>query len=147
MNMNLQWKTPSRGFAVAICGIVALLSLWNVGNLYEPAQDTPLTGDPYGVREQETRLQGVMALLPAGSVVGYLTEPGLDAFTGDKKLLAAQYAFAPRILVRQTLSPQRLVIGDFSGPINPATYASMYGLHVARDFGNGIVLFVRNGGQ
>jgi hypothetical protein len=37
------------------------------------------------------------------------------------------------------------VVGDFSRPMDLASFAQTHGLHVVRDFGDGIVLFQRNG--
>ncbi len=123
------------------------MSLWNVRNLRLQTQTAIVSGDPFGVLRQEARLRGVIATLPAVSQVGYLAGPGLDALTAEENLLGARYAFAPRMLVLQKDSPQQLVIGDFAGPVDLDALASMYRLRVVRDFGNGIVLFERNGGQ
>jgi len=153
--------TPSsRALVVATYGIVALLSLLNLRGLREQTQAPITSPDPFGVLRQEERFRGVIAMLPAVSQVGYLPEPDVDAFTAETDLLGARDAFAPRMLVQQAESPQQLVIGDFSGAANPSVkpgssttarfasvYASVYGLRVVRDFGDGIVLFERNGGQ
>jgi hypothetical protein len=139
--------TLTPGLAVAVCGIVVVLSLSNVGNLYEQTKARAAFGDPYGVLVQSARLQAAISSMPPNGAAGYLNEPDPDAFTGAKKLLGAQYAFAPRMLVPQTQSPQQLVIGDFSRPVDLAEFARLYGLRVVRDFGNGIVLFQRNGRQ
>jgi hypothetical protein len=133
--------SPTPRLALAVSAIVVVLSL------YEQTKARAVFGDPYGVLVQSARLQGVIASMPPDGAVGYLNEPNLDAFSGAKKLLGAQYAFAPRMLLRQEQSPQQLVIGDFSGPLNLEGFARMYGLSIVRDFGNGIVLFRRNGRQ
>ena len=138
---------PTPRLAVAVYAVVVVLYLSNIGNLYQQSKARAVFGDPYGVLAQDARLQGVISSVALGGAVGYLNEPNLDAFTGAKKLLGAQYAFAPRMLVRQEQSPQQQVIGDFSGPVNLEGFARMYGLRVVRDFGNGIVLFQRNGPQ
>jgi hypothetical protein len=104
-------------------------------------------GDPYGVRLQQARLQNVISSLGAIRVVGYLQEPSLDFATSARKQLGAQLAFAPRMLVRQARFPQQWVVGDFGRPIDLAEFARTHGLHVVRNFGGGIVLFERNGGQ
>jgi len=136
-------KPPSSRFAIAVCGIVALLSLWSARDFYEQTQDRTTEGDPYGVLPQQARFEGLVAKLPAVNVFGYLNEPVLDEFAADKKLLGARYGLAPRMLARQTLYPQQWVIGDFSEPVNLTSFAQANGLDVVQDFGGGIVLFQR----
>jgi hypothetical protein len=136
-------KPPSPRFAIAVCGIVTVLSLWNIADFYQHTQDRITALDLYGVLAQQTRFSSVVGQLPAVSVFGYLNEPGLDAFTADKKLLGALYAVAPRMLAWQTSSPQQWVIGDFSQPINLTWFARANGLEVVKDFGGGLVLFQR----
>jgi hypothetical protein len=138
-------KPPSPRFAIAICGIVTVLSLWNIADFYQHTQDRITAVDPYGVLPQQARFSRVVGQLPAVSVFGYLNEPGLDAFTADKKLLGALYAVAPRMLVLQSVLPQQWVIGDFSRPIDAVGFARDSGMEVVKDFGGGIVLFQRVG--
>jgi hypothetical protein len=136
-------KPPSSRFALAVCGIVALLSFSNTRNFYELTQDRTSRGDPYDVLPVQARFEGVVSQLPAVNVFGYLNEPLLDQFTADKKLLGARYAVAPRMLAPQEVSPQQWVIGDFSLPIDLDSFAQANGLAVVRDFGHGVVLFQR----
>ena len=134
-------KKHSPGFAAAVCGIVALLSLWNVGTAWKQKG----AGDVYGVIAQQTRLQELIFSLPAVNVVGYFTEASPELGTDVNKLLGAEYAFAPRILVRQSQFPQQWVVGDFSQRVDVAAFARMNGFEVVREFDDGIVLFQRNG--
>ena len=138
-------QKPSYRFTAAICGIVALLSLWNALTFFYSAKVTGEPGgDRYGVLVQQARLQVLTASLPAVDVVGYLTEPDAVLSVDTTKFLGAESALAPRILVRQSEFPQRWIIGDFSGGIDLATFANKHGFRVAGDFGDGLVLFERD---
>jgi hypothetical protein len=138
-------KPPSSRFAIAVCGIVALLSLGSARDFFEQTRERTTEGDPYGVLPQQARFEGIVSGLPAVNVFGYLNEPVLDEFTADKKLLGARYAIAPRMLAPQTLYPQQWVIGDFSEPVNLTSFAQANGLEVVQPLGDGIVLFRRIG--
>jgi hypothetical protein len=143
-------KTPSPKilsprFAAAMCGMVAVLSLWNTVNGYRKTESGTARGDRYGVLLQQARLRGLISSLPAVNVVGYFTDPESGLVTDVDKLLGAEYAFAPRILVRQSEFPQQWVVGDFSRRIDLAGFARTHGFRIVGDFGDGIILFERNG--
>ena len=140
-------KTPSPQFAAAACGLIAVLSLWNTLDACRKTETGAARGNPYGIELQQARLQGLISSLPAVSVVGYFTDPDSGLVTDVGKLLGAEYAFAPRILVRQSQFPQQWVVGDFSRPIDLAGFAQMHGFQLVGDFGDGIVLFKRNRDQ
>jgi hypothetical protein len=85
--------------------------------------------------------------VPAVNVVGYFTDPDSGLVTDVSKLLGAEYAFAPRILGRQSQFPQQWMVGDFSRRVDLAGFARTHGFRIVGDFGDGIVLFKRNGDQ
>lgn len=76
--------------------------------------------------------------------LGYLTDvpPG---FESDKRFNAAQFAFAPILLLnaaefqKGSAEAFQAVVGDFSGGNGPAL-ARAAGLRVAKDFGQGVFL-------
>jgi hypothetical protein len=96
----------------------------------------------------EDRFQSLRHTLPSSGVVGYLGDPALGSDDGEeskqtallhfRRYLLAQYALAPLLLVENT-DPE-LVIGNFE-PGTPARVPP--GFAVARDFGDGVVLFRR----
>lgn len=90
-----------------------------------------LTPDDIAQRSDQ-RFAALKSSLPERGVLGYIGEPG-DAGLADYYL--TQYALAPLVLDRST--NHSLVIGNFSAQ-NPA---SPPGLHVVRDFGDGVLLF------
>jgi hypothetical protein len=140
-------KKLSPSFAVATCGVVALLSLWNIKDYYKQTEVYVVPRDPYGVALQQQRLQDVISNLPAVRVVGYFREPGFDPFPGSGRQLAAQYAVAPRMLVPQARAPQDWVLGDFARAMDRSGFALANGVHVVKVFPNDVVLFQRNGAQ
>jgi hypothetical protein len=121
----------------AVAG-AALLCLWGVGVSpgYERLYWSDV-GDPYFVVGQGTRLAGLRALVPENAVVGYLSDPG------DPRILMSAYALAPR-LIRLGAEPD-WVVGDFARRTDFAALGRQYGLRVVRDFGNGVVLYRREG--
>jgi hypothetical protein len=92
------------------------------------------TVDPLGANE--ARFAALRDVLPRG-MVGYVTDE-TDPDLRVQRYFLAQYALAPVLLVR-TAGP-RWVIGDFAAGRAPQD-APQPRLHVARDFGNGVVLF------
>jgi hypothetical protein len=85
-------------------------------------------------RRTEQRFSALKAALPERGVIGYVGEPGADAM-GD--YYWAQYALAP--LVVEHSPNHRLVVGNFVS--TSAARPAFENLHLARDFGNGVLLF------
>jgi len=73
-------------------------------------------------------------MLPSRGVIGYIGEPGT---AGLADYYLTQYALAPLVLDRSSKHP--IVVGNFPGSLPSA--ASFNGLHLERDFGNGVLLF------
>jgi hypothetical protein len=101
--------------------------------------DAPNPRNPPGniARRSDQRFAPLKTALPARGVVGYIGEPGTPAIA-DYYL--AQYALAPLVIDHST--NHALVVGNFSpqsslGALPP-------GLHLIRDFGDGVFLFSNN---
>jgi hypothetical protein len=62
-------------------------------------------------RPADPRYQEIVQHVPAGAVLGYLSDLGLDTQRGMARYLRAQLALAPRLL-RDDQEPE-LVIADF----------------------------------
>jgi hypothetical protein len=105
-----------------------------------PAQDE--------ISAYERRFQAARPMIPARGTVGYLGSPEPKGATPSeanaaallhfRRYLLAQYALAPVLLVENT-DPE-FVIGNFEVGALPAAPG---GFRVARDFGNGVVVFRR----
>jgi hypothetical protein len=97
----------------------------------------------------ERRFQDLRAFLPERGMVGYLGHPeptgatprdsNAAALLHFRRLLLAQYALAPLVLVENT-EPE-FVLGNFDpGSVPPPPP----GLRIIRDLENGVVLFRRS---
>lgn len=123
---------------------VAFLSLAGVLDYYRMASDS--VPDRYGVTAEQERFREAAAWLPAGAVVGYLSDLPLDEPRGSAAFFAAQYALAPRILVELTAAADRVdwAVGNYSRPPDLGHVLSKYNLKLVRDCGRGVVLFRRS---
>jgi len=130
-------QTPRVVYATLTLVLCFLLSDFRL------VKDAPLPGKVEDssddvAKRSDLRFAALKAVLPQRGVVGYVGENGTDAL-GDYYL--AQYALAP--LVVDHSSDHELVVGNFpSGPGDTPE-----GLHLVRDFGDGIELFARKGGE
>jgi hypothetical protein len=89
------------------------------------------------------RYREIRRVLPARGVVGYVGSAQPDSFTTEdfRRFLLAEYALAPLILINDT-TPD-LIVGNFP-PDSVPSGPPLPGLHVVRDFGQGVWL-VRKG--
>jgi hypothetical protein len=123
--------------------LAAFASLWGVleyghfESLYQRRNR-----DPYLVAAQFPRFEDFLAATPENAVLGYLTDLEPGAVAADSMFNTAQYVLAPRILRKD--AAHDLVLGNFTKPGDFTGMGSEHGLHLERDFGNGVVLFRRN---
>ena len=88
----------------------------------------------------EKRFYKLLELLPKHGVVGYVSNNFDDPGEDKKAFYLTQYAIAPTILVREKSRP--LVVGNFNDKVKTEEFEK-YGLSLSKDFGNGVMLFVR----
>lgn len=104
--------------------------------------------DPYRIGEHQERLREVAALLPADSVIGFLSDLLLEDTRGAAAFFAVQYALAPRLLVLDKPAERRQwVLGYFSQSVDLGKTERENGLSVVRTYGAGIVLFRRQAAE
>ena len=140
-------STQLRGMSYATrvkAGALALLALTALGtNLVYLRSHRRFDLDRLGrddVSAKEKRLASLKQALPARGVVGYVSDyPDEIEATGHYYL--AQYTLAPLVVVRGSDHP--LVVGNFGAPVPAAPPAA--GLVLIKDFGDGVVLFGREG--
>jgi hypothetical protein len=91
-----------------------------------------------------SRLDAVLAAMPADAAIGYISDLSPAEHTGGMALHAVQYALAPRLIADLAQYPAaEWVIGYFHRPADFAALGSARGLDVVRDFGNGVVVYRR----
>jgi hypothetical protein len=128
--------------AAVIVGITmaALLCLWGSFAYYQfesaYQQQYP---DPYQISAQFIRLGPVQEVVPQNAVMGYLTDAPPGSIVDSALLGGAEYALAPRLVIRDT--KHDWVLGNFTRPADFAAMGKNVGLRLERDFGNGVVLY------
>jgi hypothetical protein len=121
-------------------GVCCVLALWGALAYVDFENDyQQQSRDPFMVAPQSARLEALRAALPDSAVLGYVTDAAPDSVTAQTMFNAARYALAPRMIIQG--ANHDAVLGNFARPADYAAYASQRGLRVARDFGNGVVLF------
>lgn len=124
--------------------LAAVMSLWGVFEYsrFESVYQQQFR-DPYKVSAQFSRLAGVRDAVPENAIIGYVTDLPRGTITDNATFDGAQYVLAPRMLQRTTSSDW--VLGDFAKPDDFASIGRKYGLRMERDFGEGVVLFRKEG--
>jgi hypothetical protein len=120
-------------------GITALLSVYGAIQFYgEQKERNQTQRDPYKLIDQERRFAPVKEIVPPSALVGYVS----DVATDPTLMLTAQYALAPRLIVKDPSSGW--VIGNFARPQDFAAFARTHGLTLVKEFPDGVVLFRRS---
>ncbi len=134
MKQTSTWKTP------AGLGIVALLGLSGCLSAYVAIHQRNQSNTAR-VEDQVARLEPIVAAIPPGPRVGYVTDAGAAGVNGATGFLIATYAIAPRLLVDvKYAKPGDPVLGAYARPGEIPASAARNGLVVERDFGSGLVL-------
>ena len=81
----------------------------------------------------------LLAAVPAGAEMGYLTDAAPGSVADTSMLLSAQYVLAPRLVARG--AAHEWVVGNFTRPGDFAAIGRNNGVRLVQDFGNGVVLF------
>lgn len=124
--------------------VAAVLALWGVLEYvgFERSYQEQYR-DPYQIKAQSTRLEGFREAVHSDAILGYLSDAAPGSEVSDSMFLAAQYTLAPRLLEKTTNHQQ--VLGNFTRPADFAAIGRQYGLSLQHDFGNGVVLYRRDG--
>jgi hypothetical protein len=125
-----------------VAGVAAmcLLSIWGALQYYSAeAAYQRENRDPYMIAEQMTRFAPLAAVVPAGAVLGYLTDAEPGSVADSTLFTSATYALAPRLVERGVAHD--FVLGNFTRPSDFAAIGRSSGLRLEQDFGNGVVLF------
>ncbi|MEO8026310.1 MAG: hypothetical protein ABI823_07540 [Bryobacteraceae bacterium] len=123
----------------AVLALFGALSSYQTSRTY--AEQYP---DAYGAARGEVRFAPVAAQIPANGVLGYITDLEGSQSAFAPAFLAAQYVLAPRqLLVVNAENKPEWALGNFSKPMDFAAAGAALGYEVARDAGNGVILFHR----
>jgi hypothetical protein len=134
---------PSSNRVLIACCAVAMLALWSAVNFYSAtAEAAGENADVYKVGEQPARFHDLIAALPAGGIIGYVSDAPANTALGAALYSSAQYTLAPRLVTDGPVNPPpEWVIGDLSKPLDVAQFGNQRGLILVKDFGNGAVLY------
>ncbi len=127
-------------FAAAGLAVYSSLSSYDVSSSLRSQ-----SRDQYRINVTVRRLAPVLARLPRGVPVGFITDVPLASDSGTLAFLAAQYALAPHLLVRldQNVNPV-WAVGNFSKPGDYAAAGTLLGFTPVEDFGSGVVVYRRS---
>jgi hypothetical protein len=127
---------------VAACLAIALLSLWNIPQLWSTSANLTQPADPWGIAARHARFVAMSAKLGAVKSLGFITA-GADPTAAEGLYYDAAYELAPRFVLLNPNPPSEFIAGSFSAPVDPRLIAQANGILVVEDFGGGVVLFRR----
>ncbi len=102
--------------------------------------------DPYNVQEMESKVSRIADRIPVTERVGYFSEVPFSAPAGQAAFFAAQYALAPRIVVREdagSAARARYWLAVFAREQDFAQAGARRGLALEQDLGGYVVLYRR----
>lgn len=102
--------------------------------------------DPYNVLEMEAKVSRIADQIPVTERVGYFSDVPLSAPAGQAAFFAAQYAFAPRIVIREDAAGAKQVrywLAVFAREQDFAQAGAQRGLVLERDLGGYVILYRR----
>jgi len=130
--MKQRLRAAALALALALCFGLSLRS-WRQANLETPNE--ALGG--------LSRFAGIIRAIPGNGIIGYFSDRG-EAMVLPTPPFSVRYAFAPRMLVwYPDLSVSTWVVGDFIRHPDYLRAGEQLGLHLVRDFGDGVVLYRR----
>ncbi|MEJ5369764.1 MAG: hypothetical protein WHT08_15735 [Bryobacteraceae bacterium] len=137
-------RDGSKKAAVAALAVIAVYSsLLQFGLADRLASLYP---DPYNVMEMQARVIPVLDAVPPAEPIGYFSDVPFSVSAGRASFLAAQHAFAPRILLKED-SPSakraKFWLGVFQKQENFAEIGAKRGLEMERDLGGYVVFYRR----
>jgi hypothetical protein len=136
--------------ARAAVGIVVALAVASALNFYRTIDEKNLFHIPSIndiINSGPKRFRGVIAMLPAEAVVGYISDPANSSAESSQRALCffgARYALAPRLIVwPKNAQKEDWVLGNFFKPVDLVQIERENHLKLVRDFGSGVLVFRR----
>ena len=102
--------------------------------------------DPYKVQEMEAKVNGIADQIPVTERVGYFSDVPFSVPAGQAAFFAAQYALAPRIVVKEGAggaAGARYWLGVFGREQDFAQAGAQRGLVLEKDLGGYVILYRR----
>lgn len=135
--------TTAGAIAAGLLSVFAALGYWNTTTEYN--QRSP---DAYRIGFQDSRFGKAAAIIPEDAAVGYATNLDFGTLKGSSAFFGAQYAMAPRVLVSvNSQHPYEFILANFDEVIDAEALAKENGWTVEKDFGAGLAVFRKEGGQ
>lgn len=106
------------------------------------------TRDPYNVLDMEAKVGRIADRIPVSDRVGYFSDVPFSAPAGQAAFFAAQYALAPRILLREdaaSAARARYWLAVFAREQDFAQAGAQRGLVLEQDLGGYVILYRRQG--
>ena len=98
--------------------------------------------DPYDIQATAERMAPLKVRVPAGAVLGYISDVKLETDAGKAVFFAAQYALAPRLLVdARANAPYEFVLGNFAQGADYQAIGRGAGLTLVEEFDRGVILY------
>ncbi len=105
-----------------------------------------LRADPFNVMEMQSRVSPILDRIPLTERVGYFSDVPISVSAGRAAFLAAQHAFAPRLLVREdapAAKQARYWLAVFSKEQDYVAPGTQRGLVMERDLGAYLIFYRR----
>ncbi len=105
-----------------------------------------LRADPFNVMEMQSRVGPILDRIPLTERVGYFSDVPMSVTAGSAAFLAAQHAFAPRILIREdapAAKQARYWLAVFSKEQDYVAPGAQRGLIMERDLGGYLIFYRR----
>lgn len=102
--------------------------------------------DPYNILEMEEKVSRIADQIPVTERVGYFSDVAFSKPAGQAAFFAAQYAFAPRLVVQEDAAgakQARFWLAVFSREQDFAQAGAQRGLVLEKDLGGYVILYRR----
>jgi hypothetical protein len=128
------------GIAITVVlGVVAAFQFYFL--LADYSRTSP---DAYKIEQQIERYAGVREMLPADTVLGFISDVPFGEAAGSADFFGAQYALAPLLLVEESdQRKQEWVVSSFVKRPDVDEIERTRGLKLVKSFGTGVWLFRR----
>ncbi len=129
---------PARVLAAIVA--IAALAVYSTMSSYDVSTKfNALRPDRWGAGLALKRFAPAARRLPSNADIGYIS----DLPDNSAAFLTAQYALAPRLLVKPEPARVAWAVGNFVRPADYAAYGARAGFKMVEDLGQGVILYQR----